>query len=164
VLCSGYTDREELDHVTDAWTEGGTGVTIKEGKGYEESWFTFRGTPAQIKEDLIQFFGLDSASVADWTVHAVASHCKAIAHGIAVVATELGAAVIADGPSENLPASSTPSPTEDAPAESPLLARIAATTDAESLKRLWAENQDAFKDATVMNAWKARGKALQNAA
>ncbi|MGW1258441.1 hypothetical protein ACWD5Q_25490 [Streptomyces sp. NPDC002513] len=41
-----------------------------------------------------------------------------------------------------------------------LLEQIEACRTIDELKRLWAENQAAFSDSAVMDAWKARGRVL----
>jgi hypothetical protein len=159
---------------TNVWQADGRGitVTVKYGKGYEESWVVFRGPSiTQVREDIIDYFGMDRASVAELTLSDVVVNATNLAHGKGNVAAALGATVIKSGPTpaatEN-PASSAwaqaAQQEAEAPAENPMLARIAATTNVDELKRLWAENQAAFAEADVMAAWKARGKALKAAA
>ena len=136
-----------------------TGVTIKAGKGYDDSWFTFRGKPEDIKADIIAFFGLDSASVSSLTAHEVAVNARKIAQGLGAVGVKLGGEVVAAGKAEEVLPSTTPEDKADAP--NPLLAQIEACKSTDELKRLWAENQAAFADQTITAAWKARGKALK---
>ncbi|MFI1799874.1 hypothetical protein ACH427_21315 [Streptomyces sp. NPDC020379] len=45
-------------------------------------------------------------------------------------------------------------------AENSLLEQITACATVDDLRRLWATNQNAFSDPVVMDAWKARGRAL----
>lgn len=161
------------------WNPGETGVTIKTGKAYDDSWYTFRGTPESIKEQIVSFFGFDSASVASLTVHEVSVNARQVAQGVAAVAVTLGGTAIGSVPSGDgaaaqaaalgtAPASDPWAGTESAAAtpagEHPLLARINAAATTDELKLLWADNQAAFGDEAVMAAWKARGKALQAAA
>lgn len=144
-------------------------VTIKAGKGYEDSWYVFRGRPEEVKEQIISFFGIPSASVASLSPFEVAVNARQIAQGNESTVAALGGTIVQDKPSQP---QSTPGddpwasvgPQDAAPAENPMLAQIAATKDVQELQRLWAENQAAFADPVVMDAWKARGKALQAAA
>lgn len=145
----------------DAWSQDGAGigVTIKTGKGYEDTWITFRGSPKQIREDICATFGMECANVADLSLFDVVVNATTIAHGTSTVASKLGGTVVsnkakAEEPKEEQPAE---------PEANPILAQIEACADTDALRRLWAENQAAFSDAAVMAAWKAKGKALKAA-
>lgn len=154
------------------WQPEGRGitVTVKYGKGYEESWVVFRGPSiTQVREDIIDYFGMDRASVSELTLSDVVVNATNLAHGKGNVAAALGATVIKSGPTPTeAPATSAwaqaAQQEAEAPAVNPMLAQIAATTSTDELRRLWAANQSAFADAEVMAAWKARGKALKAAA
>ncbi len=160
--------------MSDPWEGGGRAitVTIKYGKGYDDSWVVFRGDAESIREDVIGYFGMDRASVAELTLSELIVNATQYAHGKTAVASTLNGAVIGHKPSEAQDAqgkSSDPWAAAEQqasaqPQENPMLARIAACTTGDELRRLWAGDQAAFADAEVMAAWKARGKALQGAA
>lgn len=153
--------------MSDAWSavtnpSGGVKVTIKTGKGYDDTWITFEGEG--LRQEMADFFGMDSASVAGLTNFEVVVNATQIAHGMGAVANRLGGTVITKDRAKAVQSEAPAPVAKDEPeAEgNPLLAQIAATTNVEALKRLWAENQPLADD--VMAAWKARGKALKDAA
>lgn len=156
-------------------------VTIKYGKGHDDTWAGFTGSPEDIREYVISYFGLDRASVAGLTTDEVVLNATQLAHSTRNVAAALGAVAIPSSESAaSAPAQATSSSgggdpwaaaagsASSAPAQpevNPLVAQIEASPTVDDLKRLWAENQAAFAaDANLMSAWKARGKALSTAA
>ncbi|MEU6959576.1 hypothetical protein [Streptomyces chrestomyceticus] len=137
-------------------------VTIKYGKGYEDSWVTFRGDPEVISGDIVSFFGLDCDTLTGVTPSELVVEATHTAQGAMHVVRGLDARIVpsrptktADGPRE----AAQGHPKSSAPVQ-PLLDQIQACKSTDDLKRLWAENQMAFGDEAVMNAWKARGRAL----
>ncbi|MFI9228965.1 hypothetical protein [Streptomyces rimosus] len=137
-------------------------VTIKYGKGYEDSWVTFRGAPEAIPGDIVSFFGLDCDTLAELTPSELVVEATHTAQGAMHVVRGLDARIVpsrpaetADAPRKAAQAAAKPDTTTQA-----LLDQIQACQSADALKRLWAENQAAFGDEGVMNAWKARGRAL----
>ena len=148
----------------------GASTTIKNGKGYEESWHNFTGEPYDVREDIISYFGLDRESVAGLSAFEVTLVAERIAHGAKNVSRVLGgtpvppaqqtdpAAPAGDVWAQADQASTTPAEPEG---PNPLLAQIEDVADEPALLRLWAENQAAFADAEVMAAWKAKGKSLK---
>ena len=74
-------------------------VTIKAGKGYEDSWYVFRGDAEAVKEQLIGFFALDRASVASLSPFETAVNARQIAQSISDVSAKLGAVAIGSVPS-----------------------------------------------------------------
>ncbi|MFY1688194.1 hypothetical protein [Plantactinospora sp. WMMB782] len=148
-----------------------TGVTIKFGKDYDAPWVTFRGVTEEIRAALLATFGMEDNP--ELSLAALVVNATKEAHAMYGVSSGLGGRVV--GQSGNRRgggfqrASQTDTETKgeakpEEPAENPLLAQIEAATDEKGLKRLWAQNQEAFKDPEVMNAWKAKGKALIAAA
>ncbi|MDG4783231.1 hypothetical protein O7614_26580 [Micromonospora sp. WMMD961] len=147
-------------------------MTIKHGKGYQDTWSVFKGQPHEVREDLIDYFSIPYDQHNDLSLHEVVVNATTIAHGVGNVAGKLGGTVLSQGKQDSPPwntsspaksggdpwaqAQSTPA----VPAENPLLALIKNAEDVPSLQRIWAENQAAFADAAVMDAWKAKGKAL----
>jgi hypothetical protein len=151
-------------------------VTIKYGKGYEQPWAVFHGAVEQVREDIVSFFGMPAYEAAGLTLSDLVVNATNLAHAVGAIAAGLGGTVISRDPAPSTPrtpanpaqgnagsdaweqASATRPPAE--PAVNPLLAVIAQVPDVRSLERLWAENQDAFTDPAVTEAWKARGRAL----
>lgn len=153
-------------------TTNGTTVTIKYGKGYEETWVSFRGSNEDVRKDIVGYFGLaDSASVADLTLSELVVNATNLAHGKGNVAALLGGTVIPSSGTTNDEAQSDTRAAAWAqaeqqasePAVNPVLAQIEACSTVDELKLLWAENQAAFSDADVEAAYKAKGKALTSA-
>lgn len=73
-------------------------VTIKYGKGYDESWAVFKGVPEEVKADLVDYFGLDSASVAGLTLNQLVQNVTQIAHSGATAGAQLGAVALPSKP------------------------------------------------------------------
>ncbi|WP_367135761.1 hypothetical protein [Saccharothrix sp. HUAS TT1] len=161
----------------------GLSVTIKYDKGHDATWAVFTGTPESIRQDIASYFGVASATLADLSLHEIVVNMTQIAHGVTTAATLLGATVI---PTQGqTPVSAPPKPGQDvwadagntastppwqdlpaapaAPERNPLLDQIAAAPTIPDLQRLWAENQAAFADGALMDAYKARGRALKAA-
>lgn len=62
-------------------------VTIKQGAGYDCSWFVFKGPVTSVHSDLVSFFGLDPEASDGLTTFQLAEECTAIAHKTAVAPT-----------------------------------------------------------------------------
>lgn len=158
----------------------GVRVTIKYGKSYEDTWVAFSGTPREVQEDIIAFFGLDGVDVP--TLDALVLKATQIAHGQSTAVRELGGVVLGSDSSQQAstdqPAANSDDPwaaaqgvqdqlagdQQQADPNAALYSAIEAAADVDGLKRLWADNQPAFTDQALMDAWKAKGKALQGAA
>ncbi|MFH8414340.1 hypothetical protein [Streptomyces collinus] len=163
-------------------------VTVKYGKGHDDSWVVFEGSTQEIRTDVIDYFGMDPEALVGLSLSSIVVNATNIAHGKGLIATSLGATVV-----EETPAASPAKPTEDPWAaasaaqssgsgsgsvseassaqEAPkddttawALGEIAAKASVPDLKKFWAENQGLFSNAEIMAAWKARGKALQGVA
>ncbi|MFD6636786.1 hypothetical protein ACFWDN_13325 [Micromonospora chalcea] len=150
----------------------GLQVTIKYGKGYEETWVSFAGLREEIREDIIDYFGLDRDSVSGLTLSELVVSATNLAHAKGNVASSLGGTVIP--PAQQ----SKPAPASDvwdeigqagqqssAPAEpekDPVLTLIEKAESVDELKRIWAENQERVV-GPILDAWKARGKELKAA-
>ncbi|MFE9254020.1 hypothetical protein [Streptomyces sp. NPDC006879] len=146
-------------------------VTIKYGKGYDDSWAVFKGRPGEVREDVIDFFGMERDSLTGLTLSDVVTNATNIAHGKGLIATQLGATVISEEPAPVKPAgdpwasvgglqqAATPAaPEQDKNAW--ILGEIEKQKNRVELKKLWAANQSFFADPAVMEAYKAKGKAL----
>ncbi|MFE9924250.1 hypothetical protein ACFYQA_22510 [Streptomyces sp. NPDC005774] len=157
-------------------------VTIKYGKGYDDTWTVFEGPPQEVRAEILDYFGMDPATQQGLSLSSVVVNATNVAHGKGLIATALGATVVEETkaepakPSEDpwaaaatqssAPWSGSASVAEQSKAEDPnawILGEIEKKGTVQELKKLWAENQSFFSDASVMTAWKARGKALQTA-
>ena len=154
-------------------------VTIKYGKGYDESWAVFRGNIWQIRADLIAYFGVNVDYASGLTLHELVVAATHVAHGTGSVAAVLGGTPIsatealtgeptgkaawAEAEKETaLPYGGSPGP--DVKFEFYELIGLlegAATTG--DLKALWATHQAAFSDKDVKAAYSKQGKALKAA-
>lgn len=157
--------------MSDPHSPGDMKVTIKYGKGYEESWAVFGGTPQAVRENICAYFNIECASVADLSLHELVVQVTKVAHGTSLIANQLGGTPIPDkgaqAPAQETAQAATSAPSAAPEPEAdpnPLLARIEAQESVQTLQRLWAENQQAFAaDADLMAAYKAKGRALQGA-
>lgn len=143
--------------------EGRITVTIKYGKGYDDSWAVFRGTAETIQQDIVTYFGLDGKSVSDLTPSELVVEATRTAQAATMIVKGLDARIIPQ-PASTAPAPASPPAKSSAESPGGLLEQIEQCASAEALKQLWATNQGAFKDPAVMDAWKARGRALKGAA
>ncbi|ONI83988.1 hypothetical protein ALI22I_34030 [Saccharothrix sp. ALI-22-I] len=165
-------------------------VTIKYGKGYEETWAVFNGLPDEVRADLIRYFGLDEYAASGLTLNELVINATKVAHGgpipmptqaaqaapdeaqvMQLLKDELGARPIQEPAPKGDPwadagssAGSPPWDISEKPAVNPMLAQIEACKSVPELQRLWAENQAAFQDGALMDAYKAKGRALKAAA
>lgn len=70
-----------------------TTATIKAGKGYEAAWLVFKGTPAEVRAQLVESFELDE-SVRDLTLAELTSLASHKLQSIGNVSAKLGAVPI----------------------------------------------------------------------
>ncbi|WJN62576.1 hypothetical protein [Streptomyces phage phiScoe1] len=156
-------------------------VTIKYGKGYDDSWVVFEGATQEIRTEVIDYFGMDPETQRGLSLSSIVVNATNIAHGKALIATALGATVVEETTEPAKPTddpwaaasaaqSSGPWPGSASVAEPKkedpnayILGEIEKQTTVDGLKKLWAANQSFFSDASVMAAWKAKGKSLQGA-
>ncbi|MFJ9158671.1 hypothetical protein ACIRPS_17930 [Streptomyces griseoviridis] len=138
-------------------------VTIKYGRGHDDSWTVFRGSPTEVREDIAAFFSLDGKSVAELSLHELVVEAGQIAQSTTTVVKGLNARIVPQPASEPTAAwkaaEAAPSPAQSTAGA--VLEQIAACKNTDELRRLWATNQTAFGDQAVMDAWKARGRALK---
>lgn len=165
----------------------GTTVTIKYSGDRDAPWAVFYGTADEIRIDLIAYFGLDQYAMEQHTLHdLVRIACKIASGGpfpvpastqseekvLQLLKDELGARPIEEttAPAGDVwadagaSAGSPPWDVPAAPAVNPMLARIEECTNVQALKALWAQNQAAFADGSLMDAYKAKGRTLSAAA
>ena len=158
-----------------------TTVTIKYGKGYEETWAVFKGSVPGIREQIIDYFGLLRDAVAEYTLHELVINVTNLAHGTGNAAAILGAVVIPPSEAGAKPVESTGGnpwaglgvgtadvavKAKAAPAAASenqhVIDAFAKAPDVKELQKVWAANQSAFSDPAVVEAYKARGKELSN--
>lgn len=161
--------------MSDPWKEdsGVISVSFKSDKGYDATMVKVSaGSVAYVRELVMAYFGYESASVADLTLHELVVNATELTHGVNAAAAGLGGKAISAQQAAETPKNDPWSqaqagaqkPGEDAPA--PIYGLIEAATSTDVLKRLWAEHQATgeFSDPKVMEAWKAKGKTLKAAA
>jgi hypothetical protein len=150
-------------------------VTIKYGKGYEETWAVFNGQVEEVREDILGYFGVDRQTVEGLTLSELVVNVTNLAHGKGNAASILGGVVLGSKPTDPSPGPQADEAQQatgndawaqaegSAPAADPnaaLYTAIEAAADRAALKVLYAQNQAAFTDADLMTAWKAKGKSL----
>lgn len=143
-------------------TPGETSVTIKYGKGYDESWATFRGTTENVTQQINDYFNVEAGTFT--SLHDLVTEATRLAHNTSYVAKNAGGQVLTKG--EQAEPAAQPAAAEAAPAEPEkpaAFALIDAATDRNELKRIWAENKTEFEaNADLMSAWKTKGKSLSS--
>ncbi len=152
-----------------SYPDGSIGVTIKYGKGYEDTWAVFRGSVRQVRELLCDYFGFECKDETGLSLSDLVVNATNLAHGKGNVASILDARIISETPAQAAPANdpwaavSTSKPQETTDNKSAwILGEIEQAPSLEALKKLWAANQAMFDDPAVMSAYKARGRALKN--
>lgn len=163
-----------MSDADDIFAPSGRGVTVtlKFGGGFEYPWVVLRGTPDEVKQDIAQIFGFESASVADATIASVIRDAAQEALALGNALAGLGAQPVrrnsggSKGGSKSQPDEAQADVAAAAAADplAELKKAIDDAADIDALKVLWAENQEAFQDADLLAAWKAKGQALKSAA
>lgn len=151
-----------------SYPDGTIGVTIKYGKGYEDTWAVFRGSVGQVRQLICDYFGFDCKYETGLSLSALVVNATNLAHGKGNIASILDARIISDTPSQPqaddpwaaASASQPEQPTANASAW--ILGEIEKQTSIADLQKVWAANQAMFSDDAVMAAYKARGRALKN--
>ncbi|GGU41346.1 hypothetical protein GCM10010211_00380 [Streptomyces albospinus] len=149
--------------------EHGITVTIKYGKGYEDTWAVFRGPSEVVRKQIIDYFGFECEPVTSLTLSELVVEATSIAHGTGNIAGLLGGRIVAtEAPSDEddpwAAASATPAPAAKEEPNGWILGEIAKQTSVADLQKVWAANQSFFADPTVMTAYKAKGRALKQVA
>jgi len=146
--------------------EGNVSVTLKHNGKYEDPWVVFHGSPARIREQIIEFFDMGTEVSDDASVANVVYEANKIASREYNAAQQLGGVVI----STNKPGAKSqpkaqgetkPAATDD---KSEFIAgKIASAPDMDSLTDVWGDYATEIKaDENLMAAFKARGKALKS--
>ncbi len=158
----------EVDGVTDdaPWEkdEGGFSLTLKSGKGYDDSWFVIRAkTTNEMKRRIISAFDMktdDDTDPMELSLVELMNNAQVEFRALSSVQSAFpGARVISDQRSNSRPAQ------EETPADpdAPLLAEIEATTTVADLQKIWARetSQNRPLNDKTKAAWKAKGQELQ---
>ncbi|MFE0104118.1 hypothetical protein [Streptomyces sp. NPDC059009] len=150
-------------------SDHGITITIKYGKGYEDTWAVFKGTPEDIRSWITLHFGFKPEMVEYLTLSELVVEATNIAHGNGNLAAYLGATRIGVQQPEEQRTDDPWSQAEAAPATAQdsgsawALAEIKKQASIGDLQKFWAGNQTFFADPEVMAAYKARGRELQAA-
>lgn len=140
---------------------GEVSITFKED-GRDGTWLVFRGTPARIREDIIEVFNLEGTD--DLTVHEVAIEARRKVKATGHVAASLGGRPAGSGGSWQK-AGQKAAEQPAGPERDPLYDTVEAIDSVDALRKLWAENREAFdNNADLMSAWKTKGQELAKAA
>lgn len=148
--------------------EHGISVTIKYGKGYEDTWAVFRGPSGVIRSQIIDYFGFDSEPVTNLSLSELVVEATSIAHGTGNLAGMLGARIVPEATTQEANTASDPwaqaqEPTAKEEPNGWILGEIAKQASIADLQKLWAANQSFFSDESVMAAYKAKGRELRAA-
>ncbi|WP_329022486.1 hypothetical protein [Streptomyces sp. NBC_00690] len=139
-------------------------VTIKYGQSYQDTQVAFHGPPADVRAQIIDFFGFECQHVTNLTLSELIVEATSIAHGTGDIAGILGGRIVppeapADPEGKEDPWNQAQ---ESAPSSGSawIVAEIERQKSVADLQRLWAANQAAFAEPSVMAAYKAKGRAL----
>lgn len=141
-------------------------VILKGGAGYEAPWINIgAGTPGELRRALIAFFGWDAAAWEDKSLADLAFEATQVWHALSALGTAFpdARAVTNHRGRSNAREAYAAAQEEQAPPDpkAVLLAQVEEQGDVPSLKRLYAENKEAFDgDESLMAAYKAKGRSL----
>lgn len=147
----------------------GVSVTIKFGSDKDAPWVVFHGTMQQVRAQIIASFAYDDTAN-EWTDAELVTQATKTAAGLMVATSGLGGTPISGGRRGGSSAfAAAREKTESAPPAEPepeltLAQRIEACESVPDLQALWVENAAAIQSEGLVDAWKARGKALTTAA
>lgn len=131
-------------------------VTLKAGKGFDDTWVVLRGgSVEEVRGLMTDWFGVPSEQHAGLTPSEVEKIVTRANHGTSAIINTTGGTPIAEV--EDLPQEETPAKAD--PVEI-LLERVEAVTTVADLKLLWAEHKEHFSDDRLKKAYSAKGKAL----
>lgn len=163
----------------------GVSITIKTGKGYEDTWLGFTGSVEDVRSNIKATFDIEDT---DLTLFELVANATKVAHGVTTAVSQLGGTVKASAPAAPPAAPAADEAQQqtgdvfaEAEAEqgepvnpyTALVSQITATVqedgktpvDAAWLKKLYAQNKALFTADTdeakaTKKAWQERGKAL----
>lgn len=140
-------------------------VILKGGKGYEATWVNLgAGTPGELRRALVDFFGWDADEAQDKSLADLAFDATQQWHAMTALGTAFPEArTVGNHRGRSNAPEAYAAAQEQAPPDpkAVLLAQIEAQADVTALKRLYAENKEAFDaDESLVAAYKAKGKSL----
>jgi hypothetical protein len=167
--------------MSDPHEQSGISVTIKgdePGGKYNDpkspgTWIVFHGTPARVREQIIEVFELP-AEASERPLFDLVNEATKLFKGAANVSKTLGGTVLNDGQGGgSQPASGdvwdqaaaarngATQQQEEKPAADPILTALENCKTVAEVQQVWAENQAAFNaNPDYMAAYKAKGKSL----
>lgn len=136
-------------------------ATIKFGGGYDAPWLVAHGESVDdVRAYLIDSFGLDPTT--EETLAELIVNASTMAVGMGNVSKTLKGSVVKSEKTSKPKAEPKAEPVAE---EKPdIFALIEAVESVDALTEVWATNKAAFKDPKVAEAFKAKGKALKEAA
>lgn len=156
----------------------GVSITIKTGKGYDDSWLGFTGSVEQVRANIIDTFRMDHQE--DLPLFEVVANATQIAHGVVRAVSALGGTVVqphatgtlatTSGSDEAQQQTGNTEPAAEADPYEVLDKQIhSEDMTIDSLRRLYADNTELFTADTLAakaakKAWSARGRALSTSA
>lgn len=166
----------------DPWSgsKQGSTYTVKYAGGYDAPWLVVNGSPAEIKAQLIEFFGLqddpEGLQLEDLSPNAVALLATNQAKAEYTATSRLGGSVVGEGPINSSKSRSGGSkkssgwPGQGGKEKAPqhpfqaILNQIEKATTTQELGRVWAEtkatNAAGFADPDVTKAFADKGSSL----
>ncbi|GGU77320.1 hypothetical protein GCM10010211_49050 [Streptomyces albospinus] len=137
-------------------------VSVPFGADTEDPTIRLSGPEGAVREAIGSSFRFDSDTLTNATLAELIIEASRMARSASQIVHGLGASVVPSQPDSQ---ASTPRPAAQPPmpeqsGAKALLEQIDSCRTIDELKRLWAENQAAFSDSSVMDAWKARGRVL----
>jgi hypothetical protein len=139
----------------------GVSVTIKFGTDKDAPWVVFHGTMPQVRKQIIESFAFGEDG-AEWTDAELVTQATKAAGGLMAATSGLGGTPVSrrsSGAYAAARAQQTAPPAEPEP-ELTLAQKIEACASVPDLQALWVENSAAIQSEGLVDAWKAKGKAL----
>lgn len=144
----------------------GLSVTLKQ-ESRDGMWMVFHGSPSNVRQDILETFGLTEDTYTDYVLHDLALEAQRLFRGMGNASSILGAkSVSGEDVHDEVARAKAAADAKQAASEeeSPLLKLVEACESVADLQALYKRNADAFKaDAKVLSAWKAKGQTLSGA-
>ena len=130
-------------------------VTFKRGKGFEEPWIVFHGSEPEVRQNMINVFGLGSDFASGLTLAELVTNCDHDFKTLGILSRHLGAQVVGDTHPEysNDPAP-VPEPEKDEPRT--VFTEIREAVSKSDLNQVWKFHPEEVKRPEVMEALRAR--------
>jgi len=146
--------------------DAGTTATIKFGRDYDAPWLKLAGNPRVIRDQIIEAFGYDGASVAELSTAELIAQAGLDASALWTVTRDLGARHVSQPAKGDEPpfvptngpkgaaafAAVAGAASEPEPQGDPLIAALEAVTEAKELAVIWKDNKERFDEPEVRAA------------